>query len=345
MRLPQVTRSAVLAVTALAPVCAAAEGQLNILTWTDYHSEEVIADFEAASGVDVTFDYYDSNEALLARLKAGVTGYDIVVPSDYMVRILIDEGLLLRSELNQLPNFANVDPRWVEVYWDPGRAYSVPYVWGTTALAVDTAAYSGPAESYSLLFEPPPELSGKINMLNDMTEVIHSALRYLDLPRCNGNPEDLTRVNDLLAAAKPHWLSINTDAPKELLVSGDVAVSQIWNGYAQRARLEKPTIRYVFPKEGLTGWMDNLAILNDAPNVENAKLFIDFMLEPKNAALNSNDIGYASGVLGGEAWLTEEFLSSPELQVPAEAAQPEWVPPCPPDVVALYERIWTNLLR
>jgi spermidine/putrescine transport system substrate-binding protein len=345
MRLPQVTRSAVLAVTALAPVCAAAEGQLNILTWTDYHSEEVIADFEAASGVDVTFDYYDSNEALLARLKAGVTGYDIVVPSDYMVRILIDEGLLLRSELNQLPNFANVDPRWVEVYWDPGRAYSVPYVWGTTALAVDTAAYSGPAESYSLLFEPPPELSGKINMLNDMTEVIHSALRYLDLPRCNGNPEDLTRVNDLLAAAKPHWLSINTDAPKELLVSGDVAVSQIWNGYAQRARLEKPTIRYVFPKEGLTGWMDNLAILNDAPNVENAKLFIDFMLEPKNAARNSNDIGYASGVLGGEAWLTEEFLSSPELQVPAEAAQPEWVPPCPPDVVALYERIWTNLLR
>jgi spermidine/putrescine transport system substrate-binding protein len=345
MRLPQVTRSAVLAVTALVPVCAAAEGQLNILTWTDYHSEEVIADFEAASGVDVTFDYYDSNEALLARLKAGVTGYDIVVPSDYMVRILIDEGLLLRSELNQLPNFANVDPRWVEVYWDPGRAYSVPYVWGTTALAVDTAAYSGPAESYSLLFEPPPELSGKINMLNDMTEVIHSALRYLDLPRCNGNPEDLTRVNDLLAAAKPHWLSINTDAPKELLVSGDVAVSQIWNGYAQRARLEKPTIRYVFPKEGLTGWMDNLAILNDAPNVENAKLFIDFMLEPKNAARNSNDIGYASGVLGGEAWLTEEFLSSPELQVPAEAAQPEWVPPCPPDVVALYERIWTNLLR
>jgi spermidine/putrescine transport system substrate-binding protein len=342
---PLYAAASVLASLSLLSGPALAEGKVNILTWTEYISEDVVADFEESTGIDATFDYYDSNEALLARLKAGVTGYDIVVPSDYMIKILIDEGLLLKADLNGLPNFANVDPRWVDVYWDPGRAYSVPYVWGTTALAVDTSVYSGPADSYALLFEPPSELSGKINMLNDMTEVIHSALRYLGLPRCNGNPEDLTRVNDLLTAAKPQWLSINTDAPKELLVSGDVAVSQIWNGYAQRARLEKPSIQYIFPKEGMTGWMDNLAILANAPNVDNAKTFIDFMLEPENAARNSNAIGYASGVVGVEPWLSPEFLASPELQVPAGVQQPEWVPPCPTEVVALYERIWTNLLR
>ena len=131
----------------------------------------------------------------------------------------------------------------------------------------------------------------------------------------------------------------------EKLGSGDTALSHGWNGAAMRARLQRPSIAYAYPKEGFTGWMDNVVVLKDAPNLENAKLFQNFIMDPENAALISDYAKYANGVLGSEKFLPEEFAMAPEIKMPDDAPLPEFVPPCPKEVQDKYNQIWTNLLK
>ena len=323
---------------------AYAAGKLNIYNWFDYLPQELIDKFSKEHDVEVTMDTYDSNEALLARLKAGVTGYDIGVPGDYMVAILIKEGMLEKVQPNQLENFKHMDPNWVDVYWDPGREYSVPYQWGSTNFMVDTAVYDGDIDTFKILFDPPPELRGKINMLKDVNDVLNAGLRYLGHPRCNENPDQLKELNALLVNAKQHWLSFNSDGAKEVLVSGDAAVGQIWNGFGMRARAEKGSLKYAYPREGFTGWMDNLVVFKGAPNVENAKKFLNFMMDPQNAATLTNFARYTAGVKGTEPYLDTELASAHELN-PPPGASAEFVPPCSDQVIRMYDRIWTNLLK
>lgn len=330
------------AVLALAGA-ARADGELNIYNWGNYTNPELIKKFEETHKVKVTLTDYDSNETMLAKVRAGGTGFDIVVPSDYTVDIMVKDGLLAETKPNQMENFKNIDPKWVEVYWDKGRNYTVPWQWGTTGFTVNTAKYGGDINTLKVLFDPPPELQGRINMLTDMNEVINAGLRYLNLPRCNSNPEDLKKVNELLLAAKPHWRTFAYETI-EKLTSGDVDASQQWNGASMRARQQIPTLAYAYPREGLTGWMDNVAVLKDAPNMENAKLFQNFIMDPQNAALISDFAKYANGIMGSDAFLPKEFAEAPEIKAPADAVI-EFVPPCSQEVNDMYNKIWTNLLK
>jgi spermidine/putrescine transport system substrate-binding protein len=335
--------SALIGFFAAGPAFAA--GELHIYNWGDYTNPDLITKFEQAHQVTVTLDSYISNEEMLAKVQAGNSGYDIVVPGDYMVNIMIGKDLLEKSEPNQMPNFKNLDPRWVDVWWDKGRHYSIPWQWGVTAFSVDTAVYNGPdVNSLKMMFEPPKELQGRINMLDDMNDVINAGLRYLGLPRCNANPEDLKKLNALLQAAKPHWRTMSYDTIN-LTVSKDVDLSQVWNGAAMRAREKRPTMQFIFPKEGATLWMDNVAILKGAPNLENAKLFMDFIMDPENAALISAYAKYNNGVAGSEAFLPPEMQDAPEITEVSKAPGLEFVPTCPENVARLYDKIWTNLKR
>ncbi len=334
--------TALASVLALSAGLAQAKGKLNIYNWGNYTNPEMIEKFEAKYDIDVTLDGYDSNETMLAKVKEGNTGYDIVVPGDYMVAIMIEEGLLAETNPNEMENFGNVDPKWVDVYWDPGRKYSIPYQWGTTSFTVDTEVFTGDINTLALLFEPPAELQGRINMLNDMNDVINAGLRYLDYPRCNSDPEQLKAVMELLVNAKEHWRTMDY-ATIEKLTSRDVDLSQNWNGAAMRARADRPTLTYAYPKEGFTGWMDNVAVLKGAPNMENAKLFLNFMMEPENAALTSNFARYANGIIGSDEFMDPEMLSAPEIVMPADAPAPDFVRPCSQEVVDLYNKVWTRL--
>ncbi|MCV2868971.1 extracellular solute-binding protein [Defluviimonas sp. WL0002] len=333
-----------MAATALGmlPLAAFAEGKLNIYNWGNYTSPELIENFSKEYGVEVTLDDYDSNEIMLAKVQEGNTGYDIVVPGDYMIKIMIEQGLLAEVKPNEMENFKNVDPKWVDVWWDPGRNYSVPWQWGTTAFTVDTEVYKGDINTLALMFDPPEELKGRINMLNDMNDVINAGLRYLGYSRCNGNPDELREVTDLLLNAKQHWRTMDY-ATIEKLTSRDVDLSQNWNGAAMRARADRPSLQYAYPKEGFTGWMDNVAVLADAPNMENAKLFMNYIMAPENAALISNFARYANGIMGSEAYMDAEMLDAPEIVMPADAPTPDFVQPCPQEVVDMYNKIWTRI--
>ncbi len=324
---------------------ANAAGELKIFNWSDYMPQSLLDKFSKEYDVKVTQDTYDSNETLLAKLKSGVTGYDVAVPGDYMVAILAKEGLLEKVEPNQLSNFKNMKKDLIDVYFDKGRHYSIPYQFGTTSFMVDTNAYKGDINTLGILFDTPDELKGKVNMFRDVNDVINAALRYKGFKTCNNNRKELKEVNDLLLKARKNWLSITSDGSREMLVSGDASVSMLWNGMALRARMEKPSLKYAYPKEGLTAWADNVVVLKGAENVKNAKLFMNFLLEPENAAALTNFAGYTAGVEGTAPYLDAKFKDALELNPPADATKAEFVPPCNADVIRLYDRIWTNLLK
>lgn len=335
-------KAATISALTLTAAGAHAEGKLNIYNWGNYTNPDLVKKFEEAYDIEVTLDGYDSNETMLAKVQEGNTGYDIVVPGDYMVAIMVGEGLLAEINASEMENFGNMDPNWVDVYWDPGRKYSVPYQWGTTSFTVDSEVYGGDVNSLALIFDAPEELKGRINMLNDMNDVINAGLRYLGHPRCNSNPDQLKELMALLSKAKDDWRTMDYSVI-EKLTSKDVDLSQSWNGAAMRARADRPTLKYAYPKEGFTGWMDNVAVLADAPNMDNAKLFVNFMMDPENAAMTSNFARYANGIQGSEEFMDAEMLEAPEIVMPADAPVPDFVKPCDQEVVDLYNKLWTRL--
>jgi spermidine/putrescine transport system substrate-binding protein len=335
-----------IAVTALAFAAgqALAEGELHIYNWGDYTSPELIKKFEDQFKVKVTLDSYDSNETMLSKVRAGNSGYDIVVPSDYTVKIMIDDGLLEKTEPSSMENAKHIDPRFLNVYWDDGRHYSVPWQFGKTNFVVDTAKYKGDIDTLSILFNPPEELKGQINILDDINSVMHAAERYVGVPRCSADKADLKKVNDALMAAKPFWKTFSYDTDAKMN-SGDVIATQTWNGMAYRIRQKMPTVKFAYPKEGVEGWMDNVSVLKGAKNIENAKLFQNFIMDPQNAAMISNFAGYDNGIKGSHEFMSKDLAASPELNSPAGAPEAEFVPPCPPEVVEIYNKIWTNLKK
>ncbi len=324
---------------------ASAEGKLSLYHWFEYIPQELLDKFAAEYDVEVTMDTFDSNEALLAALKAGKMGsYDLAVPGDYMVKIMGDEGMLDTFEPSELSNFGNIEDKWLDVDFDPGRKSSIPYQWGSTSFSVNKEVYDGPLDSLSLIFEPPAELKGKINVLDTSGETLTLASLYLGIPQCSSDREQLKQLNALVQAAKPDWASFGSDVAKDVLVSGDAAAGMIWSGFSAKARAEGAPIEYVFPKEGMIVWMDNVVLLKDAPNRDNALKFMDFLLEPENAAAVTNYAQYTAGVKGVEEFLDPEVANSPESNPPADA-KGVFVEACAQDVQEMYDAIWTNLKK
>lgn len=324
---------------------ARAEGQLNIYNWGNYTSPELIKKFETEHNVKVTVTDYDSNDTALAKVRAGGSGFDIVVPSANFIPIWVKEGLLLESRPDQMENFKNIDERWVDVPWDPGRRYSVPWQWGTGGVMVNTNVYAGDPNTSAIFLDPPAELIGKVNVAPEMSDVMYTTIRYMGGEWCSDDKDMLKKVRDKLKEAKAKWIAMDYEVP-EKMGKGDYSASFFYNGAGYRTRLENPAVHWGFPKEGYHLFMDSAAITADAPNVENAKLFMNFIMAPENAALISNFATYANGIKGSGAFMNKGIAEAPELNIPAELVSAGgWQDTCSPEVYDLYTRIWTDLLK
>jgi spermidine/putrescine transport system substrate-binding protein len=322
--------------------------ELFLYNWSNYFPPDLLKKFEADTGIKVTLDVYDSNETLLAKLQAGAAGYDVVVPSDYIIPNMVADGLLEKIDANQLPNFKNVVAPHDGPPYDAKREYTAPYMWGTTGFTYDSARVPGGKleESWKEFFEPREELKGQIAALNDEVEVYNAAARYLGIEVCTENGDDAQKVLALLEKQKPFLAMYQSDGTIERMIAGEVIMHHQWNGASHRTKEKLPTAVYVYPKEGTGFWADNFAVPKGAPNLENAKTFINWMLDPQNIAVASNFTGYMNAINGSDAYLDAALKEDPAVNMPAAYA--ERLRPaqsCPTAARELRDKVWTRLKK
>jgi spermidine/putrescine transport system substrate-binding protein len=324
---------------------ASAEGTLQLFNWGNYTNPELLTKFEAETGIKVTVTDYDSNDAALAKIEAGGHGFDLVVPTHQYVQIYAEKGLIVPLDLSKIPNHANIAPEWANVDWDPGRALTIPWQWGTTGLAVDTAVYSGDVNTSDIFLNVPPELVGKINVVPEMNDIVNLAVMWAGGEPCSEDTEVLKKARDALIAAKPNWIAMDYGAT-EKMSSGEWKASVNWNGSTMRIRTNLPTTVYGYPKEGYPVWMDSVALLADAQNVDEAYQFLNFIAEPENAGLISAFARYANGISGSEAFMPEDMKTAPEVVIPEEfKAAGIFIPTCSPKAQEYMTAIWTELQK
>ena len=324
---------------------AHAEGELNIYNWGNYTNPELIEKFTAETGIEVTITDYDSNTTALAKVEAGGHGFDHVVPSHSYVHIYVDKGLIVKPGIPDMENYGNIAEEWLNVDWDPAREFTVPWQWGTTGVAVNTSVYDGDINTSSIWLDPPEELVGKVNVVPEMQDIINLTLMYVGGEPCSTDKEMLKKARDVLLEAKPKWMSMDYGMT-EKLSNSDVMASVNWNGSTFRARNNNPDVAYGYPKEGYPLWMDSVALLSDAQNVDEAKAFMNFIMDPENAALISSFARYANGIDGSEAFMPEDMKTAPEIVVPAELVSAgQFTTACSAEAQEFYTAIWTELQK
>ena len=321
-------------------------GEVNLYNWTDYISPELLERFESETGITVNLDNFDSNETMLSKLQAGGANYDVIVPSDYMVAQMIELGLLQEVDPASFPNGQYIKPEFMDVYFDPGRKYSAPYMYGTTGIAYDPTKTGVEVTTWADFFNADSPAAGKIGTLNDQVEVIHAALRAVGSQPCSTNRDDYIKVEELLAGWKPGLAVINSDGVIGRMASGEQIMHMMWNGAFTRAQADNPNLQYVYPAEGITLWSDNFAVPVGAQNVDNAKIFINWMMDPANIGEATNFVGYDNGITGSSEFMTAELGANPAVVIPEEfKALAAPVPGCPVEAIDLYDQVWTNFKK
>lgn len=320
--------------------------ELQLYTWVEYIDPELITQFEADCGVRVVETNYDSNETLLATLQAGGSGYDVIVPSDYMVQILIDEGMLMPLDFSLIPNYKNMGEAHVGQYFDPEEKYVAPYFWGTSGFAVDTSVVPAPEPTWKLMFEPSPEVCGKISMLDDERETIGAALMYLGYPINDTDPAHLEEAKNALIEQSQCVKAYDSQTNDDLIVQGETVIGHIWTGDAILAGDPdsggREEIQYVIPQEGCTIWQDNMAIPTGAPNAYTAHIFINYLNDAERAAQNAEFVGYGTPNEAAKEFIDPEMLANPGIYPPEDVfAHLQWIEDVG-DALQLYDRIWTE---
>ena len=319
----------------------AAGGELNVFIWSNYLPESVVEEFESRYNAKVNVELYDSNEALLARLQSGGVSYDVIVPSDYMVTVLKEQGLLEEIDLDAITNFSNLEPEFVRGAYDPLNQFSIPYMWGTTGIAYRKDKVAGPVDSWSALWDG--RYKDRIAMLDDVRETFGAALKSLGKSLNSTDPSDIRQAARLLAEQKPLVKAYDSGGFDQLLLSGDAWIAQAYSGQIAKAMSENSQIGYSIPKEGCTIFVDNLCIPRGAANRELAHQFINFVLEARVAADIANGTGYSTTNLAARGYIRPELLSNEAAYPPAEDRRRcELIIDLGP-AISIYDDLWTEI--
>jgi putrescine transport system substrate-binding protein len=320
---------------------ASAQKQVNVYNWSDYIAEDQLKTFTRQTGIKVNYTTYDSNEILDAKLKAGRSGYDVVVPtaSPFLVRQLAAK-LYQPIDKAKLANYGNLDPKIMQelARYDPGNAHAIPWMWGTIGIGYNVTEIrkrmsNATVDSLAMIFEPSIVsrfMDCGVMMLDSPTDVFPAALKYLGLDPDSKKPEDLNRAAEVLKAIRPFIRKFHSSEYINALAGGDICLAFGFSGDVLQARdraakaAEKREIAYAVPNQGAMLWIDTAAIPRDAPNPEAAHRFLDFMLDPRVAAASSTLTGYASANIPATALLDKSITGNP------------WIYPTPDDRAKLY---------
>ncbi len=315
--------------------------ELNIYNWSDYIAEDTIPNFEKEFGVKVNYDTYEDNEAMLAKLQSGATGYDIVVPTGYMVEIMIKQGLLAPINHDNIPNLNGVSEALQDPPFDPGRKHTVPWQWGTTGFGYNSKKITGAVDSWKLFWDS--KYSGKITLLDDMRSAISVALKYRGYSLNSTSEKELMEAKKLLMEQKPLLKAYISAPVKSLLISGEVWLSHLWVGDVLMAKDENDDLEYCIPKEGCEIWDDNLAIPKTAPHKYTAEVWMNYCLRPEVSAAVSNFVHYATPVEAAKKFINKEDLNNPGIYPSAEVMKRLEFQKDVGEATRIYDQIWTEL--
>lgn len=266
--------------------------ELNLYAWSEYIPQALLDGFTASTGIKVNYDTYSSNEELLAKLQAGASGYDVIIPSDYTVAIMIKQGLLDPLDLSKITNFSNIIKSLQNQDFDPGNKYSIPYQWGTVGIMFDKNKVTEAPTSYKDLWNPAYE--GRVVLLDDEREVLGMVLLSLGYDKNSTDPTQLEEAKQKMIELMPNVKLFDSDSPKTAILSGEVWLGLTWNGEAAIAHGENENIDYICPVEGCGLWIDNLAIPKGAPHPNAAHAFINYVLDPKASILITKEFPYST---------------------------------------------------
>ncbi|SDC32317.1 spermidine/putrescine transport system substrate-binding protein [Terribacillus halophilus] len=291
---------------------------LTVYNWGDYIDPAVIDAFEKETGITVIYETFDSNEAMMTKIQQGGTSYDVAVPSEYTIEKMQEEDLLLPLDHSKLPNLKNIDSRFMDLPFDPGNEYSVPYFWGTVGIVYNSKQLDGMTfDSWADLWDP--SLENKIVLIDGAREIMGMGLNSLYYSLNDTDPDHLQEAYDKLVSLKPNVRALLGDENKLLMASGEVSIGITWSGDASEIMSENEDLDYVVPEEGSNLWFDNMVIPKTAKNVDAAHKFINFMLDPKIAAQNTEYVSYSTPNKEALQYMPEEmvnderFYPSPEL--------------------------------
>lgn len=288
---------------------------LTIYNWGDYIDPELITEFEEESGLKVVYQTFDSNEAMMTKIQQGGTTFDVVIPSEYAISKMKEDDLLIPLDHSKLPNLKYIDERFLNLSFDEGNEYSVPYFWGTVGIVYNPELTDLTFESWDDLWDP--SLKNQILLVDGAREVIGMGLNSLNYSLNDTNEEHLQEALEKLQELTPNVKAIVGDEIKMLLAGEEGTVGLVWSGDASEIMSENEKLEYVVPEEGSNLWFDNMVIPKTAANVEGAHEFINFMLDPEHAAQNAEYVGYSTPNAGALEILPEE-ISSDERFYPDE---------------------------
>lgn len=292
-----------------APAAAAESKQLSIYCWSEYIPQSVIDEFAARTGINVSVENYASNEEMLAKLGAGGGNYDIIQPSEYVVEALVKENLLHPIDHSKIPNLKNLSPQFLNLPFDPGNKFSVPFMAGTVGIVWNTELITGDIKGFSDVFKP--ENKGKIVVLDDAREIVSWALLSQGIPVNEVSDGNLEKARGVLANWLPLVKVYDSDSPKTALLNGDVAIGVVWGGEGAILLNEDKKFKWAVPAEGTHLFIDSLAIPKDSKNVANAEAFMNFILEPEISKQISDAFPYTNPNLEARKLLTAEQLANP----------------------------------
>ncbi len=326
---------------AASPKQPTGERILNIFSWADNFSPQVIADFEKKYNVKVNYDVYASNEELLAKIQAGGAQYDLVQPSDYMVATMIKLNLLEKLDKTKIPNLKNIVSTFQTPAFDPGSQYSIVYTWGITGIAYNTKYIKDKPSSWQDLWKP--QYKNRLVLLNDSREILGMALRKNGFSNSSRNHGELEIAFKDLKKLVPNLLAFDTDTIKQKFIAEEAWIGTVWSGDAAFILKDNKNIAFTIPKEGTTVWADTLAIPKGAKHKELAQLFINYLLDPKVSVKNYEEIGYSNPNEKAYPLHSTEYRNNPIINLSKEQINKgEWLKDVG-NTLEVYDRYWTEL--
>jgi len=314
---------------------------LKVYNWGDYIGEKVVKEFEDKYNIKVVYDTFATNEDMYVKLKAGGSDYDVAIPSDYMIKRMINEDMVNKIDFNNIPNYKYIDAKFKDLAYDPKNEYSVPYMWGTVGIIYNKTMVKEPVDSWNILWDK--KYDKQIFMLDSQRDSIGITLKKLGYSLNTNKLEELEKAKEELIMQKDIVQAYVGDEVKDKMILNEAALAVVWSGDAVYMKKENPDLEYAIPKEGSNLWFDSMVILKNTKHQKEAELFIDFMCDKDIAFQNTDYIGFSTPQTE-----TKKMLSVELLKDIAAYPSDDQIKNCEvfedlSESIKVYDRIWTEI--